>query len=394
VVYCGYQIAAGTRHELPEQEGLAHLCEHATFKGTHRRTALQVANALERLGGELNAFTTKEDTTFYAAIGRDHLRQAVDVLTDIVFHSTYPQTELDKEIEVVCDEIESYNDSPAELIYDDFENMVFGTHPLGHNILGKADRLRQYTHDDVCLFAARHYRPDNAVFFAYGDVDFRRLVALCEKLTAFGAHDALDTCTTSPVVPSAETAASPAPHSAFQVRQLSTHQAHVMVGTRAFAYGHALRPALALLTNIIGGPGMNSRLNVSLRERRGLVYTVEALSVNYTDTGVWSVYFGCDPADTGRCLRLVHRELSRLVDKPLGPAQLAAAKRQIKGQIAIACDNREQDALDGAKCFLHHGILRTVDGLFRSIDAVTTDDLQQVARLLFAPDSLTTLIYK
>jgi len=181
VVYCGYQIAAGTRNELQGEEGLAHFCEHVTFKGTERRGALQIINALEQVGGELNAFTNKEDTTFYAAIHRDHLRRAIDLLTDIVFHSQYPQAEIDKEIEVICDEIESYNDSPAELIYDEFENILFEGHPLGHNILGQAEQLRTYTTEDALRFTRRHYRPDNAIFFVYGDVEFCQVVKLLKK---------------------------------------------------------------------------------------------------------------------------------------------------------------------------------------------------------------------
>ena len=182
VVYCGYQIAAGTRDEGPGEEGMAHFCEHMTFKGTEKRNALQIINALEGLGGELNAFTNKEDTTFYAAISKDHFAQAVNVLTDIVFHSQYPQQEIDKEVEVICDEIESYNDSPAELIYDEFENILFAGHPLGHNILGKAEQLRTYTTEDALRFVRRYYRPDNAIFFAYGDVDFGKLVRKLNSL--------------------------------------------------------------------------------------------------------------------------------------------------------------------------------------------------------------------
>lgn len=181
VVYSGYQIAAGTRSESAEEEGLAHFCEHITFKGTARRNALQIINALEKVGGELNAYTNKEDTTFYAAIHRDHFSKAVDVLTDIVFHSEYPQTEIDKEIEVICDEIESYNDSPAELIYDEFENIIFEGHPLGHNILGEAEQLRTYTTEDALRFTHRYYRPDNAIFFVYGDVEFSKVVKILKK---------------------------------------------------------------------------------------------------------------------------------------------------------------------------------------------------------------------
>ena len=178
VVYCGYQVAAGSRDEKENEEGLAHFCEHMTFKGTGKRNALQIINALEGLGGDLNAFTNKEDTVFYAAISKEHFTKAVGVLTDIVFHSTYPQQEIDKEVEVICDEIESYNDSPAELIYDEFENLLFKGHPLGHNILGKAEQLRNYKTDDFLRFARRNYRPDNTIFFVYGDVDFKKLCKL------------------------------------------------------------------------------------------------------------------------------------------------------------------------------------------------------------------------
>ena len=176
VVYCGYEIAAGTRDEEPGEEGLAHFVEHVTFKGTARRSSLQILNTLERVGGDLNAFTQKEDTVYYAAILKEHLPKAVDVLTDIVFHSTYPQTEIDKEVEVICDEIESYNDSPAELIYDDFENILFEGHPLGHNILGNAERVRKFTTEDALRFARKYYTPENSIFFAYGDVEFEKLV--------------------------------------------------------------------------------------------------------------------------------------------------------------------------------------------------------------------------
>ena len=181
VLYCGYAIAAGTRHELPGEEGLAHLTEHTTFKGTERRTALQILNELERVGGDLNAFTTKEHTVYYAVVLHEHALRAIRLLGDIIFSSTYPQAEVEKEIEVVCDEIESYNDSPSELIFDEFENLLFPAHPLGHNILGDSEQLHRYTSADILRFARRHYRPDNMVFFAYGDVPFERLLKAVEK---------------------------------------------------------------------------------------------------------------------------------------------------------------------------------------------------------------------
>ena len=386
VVYCGYQIAAGTRNEMPGEEGLAHFCEHMTFKGTERRHALQIINALESVGGELNAFTNKEDTVFYAAISKEHFMQAVDVLTDIVFHSTYPQQEIEKEVEVICDEIESYNDSPAELIYDEFENILFEGHPLGHNILGQADQIRQYTTADALRFVRRHYHPANAVFFVYGNIDFKRLVRTLKNADIPDITEELEhtDIQMSQELPTGKTI----------THHRDTHQAHVMIGTRGYRYDDQRRMTLYLLNNIIGGPGMNARLNLSLRERRGLVYTVESTMASYSDTGLWSIYFGCDHHDVQRCLRLVRTELDHMMQKTLSERQLAAAKRQLKGQIAIACDNREQFALDFGKSYLHHGHERDLDALFGRIDAITAEQIQQTACELFAADRLITLIFK
>ena len=387
VVYCGYQIAAGTRDERAGEEGLAHFCEHMTFKGTEKRNALQIINALEGLGGELNAFTNKEDTTFYAAISKEHFAQAVNVLTDIVFHSLYPQQEIDKEVEVICDEIESYNDSPAELIYDEFENILFEGHPLGHNILGKAEQLRTYTTEDALRFVRRYYRPENAIFFAYGDVDFGKMVKSLEMITP-------TTCETPHADISSINSKLSAINSQVITKDLGTHQAHIMLGTQAYDIHHPLRIPLYLLNNILGGPGMNARLNLSLRERNGLVYTVESTMVSYSDTGMWCIYFGCDSNDVKKCLRLVHRELDKIVQKPLSTTQLRNAKRQLKGQIAIACDNHEQFALDFGKSFLHYGWEKDITHLYESIDKVTAEDIQTVAKELFDRDKLITLIFK
>ena len=386
VVYCGYQIAAGTRDERPGEEGLAHFCEHMTFKGTQRRHALQIINALEGVGGELNAFTNKEDTVFYAAISKEHFPKAVDLLTDIVFHSTYPQHEIEKEVEVICDEIESYNDSPAELIYDEFENILFEGHPLGHNILGQAEHIRTFTTEDALRFVRRCYRPDKTVFFVYGDIDFKRLI---KTLKNADLPEKSDSLTHQDLIKEPESSIDN-----IITHHRGTHQAHVMIGTRGYRYDDPRRLKLYLLNNILGGPGMNARLNLSLRERRGLVYTVESTMVCYGDTGLWSIYFGCDHHDVKRCLRLVRTELDRMMQKPLSARQLSAAKRQLKGQIAIACDNREQFALDFGKSYLHHGQERNLEALYRHIDTITAEEIQQTACELFAADRLTTLIFK
>ena len=390
VIYCGIAVAAGTRHELPGEEGLAHFCEHMAFKGTRRRTAVQIINALEGVGGELNAFTNKEDTVYYAATTQEHFRQAVDVLCDIVFCSQYPEHEVEKEREVVCDEIESYEDSPSELIFDEFENLLFKGHPLGHNILGTSERVRQYTADDARQFVKRNYRPDNSIFFVSGNVNFNRLVRWldgafesCEPYETYEANrpyknfEFTEPLVTSPII-----------------RHRNTHQAHVMIGARTFPISDARRWPLFLLNNILGGPGLNSRLNLSLRERNGLVYTVESAMVCYGDTGAWSVYFGCDPHDVKRCCRLVRRELDRLMYSPLSESQLRRAKQQIRGQLTIAADNREQSALDFARTFLHHGIERQLSGILTRVDALTAEQLQLVAREVFDETRILTLVYE
>ena len=407
VVYCGYQINAGTRDELPGEEGLAHFCEHVTFKGTERRKAWHILNCLESVGGDLNAYTNKEGTVYYAAILKEHIARAVDLLSDIVFHSTYPQQEIDKEVEVICDEIESYNDSPAELIYDEFENILFKGHPLGHNILGTAEQVRQFSTEDALRFTRKLYRPDNAIFFAYGDIDFKKLVKLLKTLNfEHGTLNFMNGKTSE--TPTAEMEAGDANHkvqsSKFKVQskvagqtivmQKNTHQAHVMIGTQAYDVHDDRRMPLYLLNNILGGPGMNAKLNLALREHNGLVYTVESTMVAYGDTGTWSIYFGCDEHDVKRCLRLVRKELDKLMEKPLSEAQLRAAKKQIKGQIGVACDNRENFALDFGKSFLHYGWEKNVDRLYEQVDAITAQQMQQVARELFDEQRLTTLIFK
>ena len=436
VVYCGYQINAGTRNEEPGEEGLAHFCEHVTFKGTERRKAWHILNCLESVGGDLNAYTNKEGTVYYSAILKEHIARAVDLLSDIVFHSVYPQAEIDKEVEVICDEIESYNDSPAELIYDEFENILFKGSPLGHNILGTAEQVRAFKTEDALRFTQKLYRPDNAIFFAYGDIDFKKLVKLIQKalgecpkgreLACSADCKSAETPTEERIAektptkeriteetptgetPTEEMEAGDANHkvqsSKFNVQskvagqtivmQKNTHQAHVMIGTRAYDVNDDRRMPLYLLNNMLGGPGMNAKLNLALREHNGLVYTVESTMVAYGDTGTWSIYFGCDEHDVKRCLRLVRKELDKFMQEPLSDAQLKAAKKQIKGQIGVACDNRENFALDFGKSFLHYGWEKNVDRLYEQVDEITAAQIQAVAQELFDKDRLTTLIFK
>lgn len=389
VVYCGYQVNVGTANELPNEEGIAHFCEHVTFKGTTRRTAIDVIQCLEQVGGDLNAFTTKTDTVYYSVILKDHLPRAIDLLTDIVFHSTYPQKEINKEVEVICDEIESYNDSPAELIYDEFENIIFRGHPLGHSILGTAERVRNFTTKDALRFTQKYYNPMNSVFFVYGDIGFDHLISLLEKEN--NSKVKMKGETEKPV----ETALPPLKEYQPQIVKIDkqTHQAHVMIGNRAYSIHDKRRMALYLLNNILGGPGMSARLNLALRERRGLVYTVDSSMVSYPSTGIWGIYFGCDADDLDECMQLVRAELDRFMSVPLTADELSVSKQQIKGQIGIACDNRENLALDFGKGFLHYGWKKDITALYRNIDAITAEEIQAVAGELFPEERLTKLIY-
>lgn len=388
VLYCGYVLLTGTRHEDEADSGMAHFIEHLSFKGTTHRRACHIVNGLERVGGDLNAYTTKQETVYYATVLKDDFKRAADLLTDIVFHSTFPQAEIDKEVEVICDEIDSYKDSPSEIIFDEFESLMYPGQPLGRDILGNAERLRQYTTADALRFTHRYYHPQNAVFYVYGDVPFAQIVRTLERLlppTDFAAF-------TAPALSSIP----PQPQITAQERIVSkgTHQAHVLIGAPTFAGTDARRFALLLLNNMLGGPGMNSRLSLSLREKVGLVYSIDSYLNTYPDTGFWNVYFGCDAHDVGRCRRLLLRELRRFIERPLSNSQLAAAKKQLCGQVVISTDAAESYALALGKTFAHYGTHRNVSALCSRIREITAADVQQVAAEIYADDRLTTLIYR
>jgi predicted Zn-dependent peptidase len=383
VAYCGYAIDAGTRDEEENEQGMAHFVEHLIFKGTQKRHSWHILNRMEHVGGDLNAYTNKEETVVYSAFLVEHFPRAVELLTDIVFHSTYPQAEIDKEVEVIIDEIQSYEDTPSELIFDDFEELVFPNHPLGRNILGKPELLRQFKSEDALRFTNRFYRPDNMVFFVQGNVDFKRVVRLLEKAVSDIPATITERNRIKPelYIPQTKTI------------HRDTHQAHVMIGCRSYDTHDKKRTALYLLNNILGGPGMNSRLNVALRERSGLVYNVEANLTSYTDTGLFSVYFGTDQEDVKRCIRLVHKELKRLREKPLSSTQLTTAQKQIIGQIGVAADNFENNALNMAKTYLHYNKYEEPQEVYKRIQSLTPQDLWEVANEMFCEENLSTLIY-
>lgn len=384
VAYCGFAIDVGTRDEADNEQGMAHFVEHLIFKGTQKRKAWHILNRMENVGGDLNAYTNKEETVVYAAFLTEHFERALELLGDIVFHSVFPQHEIEKETEVIIDEIQSYEDTPSELIFDDFEDMIFRDHPLGRNILGCSDLLRSFRSEHLLSFTSRFYQPEDVVFFVYGNLDFKKIVRLAEKYLSDIPTVKVDNQRTPPLVYTSE----------HQVVSKDTHQAHIMIGSRGYNAYNDKRTALYLLNNLLGGPGMNSRLNVALRERRGLVYSVESNLTSYTDTGVFCIYFGTDIEDIDTCLKITYKELKRMREIEMSTAQLTAAKKQLIGQIGVASDNNENNALRMAKSFLHYHRYESSEAVYRRIEELTSKQLLEVANEMFAEEHLSTLIYK
>ncbi len=384
VAYCGFAVDAGTRDELEGEQGMAHFVEHMIFKGTRKRKAWHILNRMENVGGDLNAYTNKEETVVYAAFLTEHFSRAFELLVDIVFHSTFPQHEITKETEVIIDEIQSYEDTPSELIFDDFEDLVFRGHPLGRNILGSPELLKTFKSEDAAAFTSRFYHPGNMVFFVWGNFDFKYIIRLADKLLKDVPAVSVDNRRVPPLqyVPSK------------LIIPKDTHQVHVALGGCGYSAYNEKRTVLYLLNNILGGPGMNSRLNVSLRERRGLVYNVEANLTSYTDTGIFCIYFGTDPDDFDVCMRLVMKELKHLRDIKMSSLQLAIAKKQLIGQIGVSSDNNENNALGLAKTFLHYNRYETMDSVCKRIEKITSDHLLEVANEMLDESNLSTLVYK
>ena len=386
VAYCGISIDAGTRDEEPGEEGMAHFCEHMMFKGTDKRRAWHIINRMEAVGGDLNAYTNKEETVVYAAFMKEHLERATELIFDIVFHSTFPQHEIDKECEVIVDEIESYNDTPADLIFDRFEDIIYEGNSLGHDILGTAENVRRFRTEDALQFVLRLYRPEKMVFFVLGDVEFEQV----KKMVGKRLKDIKSIIPIEPI-----RLVNPIKRNAgIFTEERGTHQAHVMIGRASYGSEDDKRIALYFLNNILGGPGMNSRLNIALREHKGLVYTVESSLTNYTDTSTWAIYFGCDEEDVERCLRTVRQELDKLMNEPMTERQFTGALKQIKGQIGVACDNFENYALDMAKAYLHYNKVEGQKDTIEHLERLTPELLQEVAREVFDEQGLTTLIFR
>ena len=389
VVYVGIMVGAGTRHEQPNENGMAHYIEHCVFKGTEHYTARQIINHIEGIGGEINAYTTKEETTFYAATLSNHFRTTLHLLADMVLHPTFSKKETDKEVTVILDEIESYNDSPSELIYDDFENMIFEGSSLAMPILGTKKTLRRISKSpDIALsWMQQHYRPERMVLFVLGNVSTQQVLSAATR--EFGELSSI----TSAASQTSTTSPTSTPSSLSRTYRRHTHQTHIMLGSYAYPIGHPKQLAMYLLNNILGGGSMSSRLYLSLREKHGLVYNIDSQAVPLSDTGYWNIYLACEPQHKDACLELCHKELQQLRDTALTSAQLQRALRQLEGQMAISAENQENNALAMAKQMLYHHHAPAWRETFAKVREITSTQLQDVANEVFAPDKIYTLLY-
>lgn len=383
VSYCGFIVNAGTRDEHCSEYGMAHFVEHMLFKGTTKRKAHNIINRMENVGGELNAYTNKEETVLYSIFMEEHIGRAFELLSDLMFNSTFPSNEIKKETDVIIDEIHSYEDSPSELIYDEFENLVFKDSDLGHNILGTEESLLNFDTEKAKAFTNCYYIAPNIVFFSLGKTNMKRIIYLAEK---YLSNLPVTTCNHNRKVASII-------QSTHNTESKDTSQAHVLIGSRSYNLFDPKRRTLRLLCNILGGPGMNSKLNIALREKRGYVYTVESSLTSYTDSGLFSIYFGCDKENTNKCIDLTYAELNKFRNNKLSSSQLMAAKKQITGQISVASDNRENVSLSMAKSYLHFNHCNTLEETFAQIEAITSDDIIEVANEILDPNRMFHLIY-
>lgn len=387
VVYVGIMVGVGTRHEAEDENGMAHYIEHCVFKGTEHYTARQLINHIEGIGGEINAYTTKEETTFYAATLCQHFRATLHLLADMVLRPAFLKKETDKEVSVILDEIESYNDSPSELIYDDFENMVFQNSTLAMPILGTKKTLRKISKSPkIALdWIAKQYTPQRMVLFVLGNLTLRQVIAAAEK--EFGDffrpnYEVSD-----------ETYFSENYQDKLRVFRRHTHQTHIMLGARSFPIGHPNQLTTYLLNNILGGSSMSSRLYLSLREKYGLVYNVDSQATPLSDTGYWNIYLACDSQHKDQCIELCHQELKKLRETRLTATQLQRALRQLHGQMAIAAENQENNALSMAKQMMYYGYAPQWKETYVKMQEISPQQLQDVANEIYDEKKIYTLMY-
>ncbi len=383
VAHLGLLINTGTRDEPETQEGIAHFIEHLLFKGTRKRKAYHIISRLEDTGGELSAYTTKEETCIYSTFIKNDYNRALELLADMVFNSTYPVKEMAKEKDVVIDEILSYEDSPSDLIYDEFENFIFKSHPIGRNILGSKTSLEKITQQDILNFIQSKYHTDQMVLSSIGNIDkyqFEKQVRRYFEDIPANLRDFKRKAFTNY-------------QTTHHKENKDTVQSHCILGNIAYPYSHPKRFTLALLNNLMGGSALNSRLNFSLREKKGLVYNIESNYAAYSDTGLITIYFGTDKKNLDKSLKLIRKEFNKVIEKPLGSMQLNKAKKQIIGQSTIAAENKESMMLAAAKEYFYFNRIRSNNEINEIIQQVNAQDIQQVAAEMLDPDKMSSIIY-
>ncbi|MBS7565906.1 insulinase family protein [Mucilaginibacter sp. Bleaf8] len=384
ITHTCFLINAGARDELPQKDGLAHFIEHLLFKQTERRNTNQILNRLELVGADLNAYTTKEYTCIHASLLKQHLERTLDLFEDIVFHSTFPEEELDKERSVILDEIASYQDQPEEAIQDDFEGIIFEGHALGNNILGTEQSVNQLSREDIREFMAANYNTHQMVFAVIGDYDFNKLIKLTEKYLGNVPANTAAKNRQQPNRLAGE----------YTVIEKPISQVHCVLGGLAYPSSHKYKSGLLLLNNLLGGMGMSSRLNLEIREKHGIAYTIESGYTPLTDTGIFSVYFGTDAEKADKALRLANKELKKLRDNKLGTLQLQQAKQKFIGQIALAEENRLSLIISMAKSLVDFNTIDSLQDVFDKINAVTAEELLEISNDIFDPARMATLIFE
>ncbi|GET20117.1 M16 family metallopeptidase [Prolixibacter denitrificans] len=384
VAHCGVIFNTGSRDEKSDEQGMAHFIEHTIFKGTHKRKAYHILSRLEDVGGELNAYTTKEETALYASFLNEYYNRTIELFSDILINSTFPEKELKKEKEVIIEEINSYNDSPSELIFDEFEDLVYDGHPIGRNILGTPENIKRFNRNDVKRFIRENYNTDEMVICSVGKITPKKFQNLVERHFAHVPEN--------PRKHQREKFTGYKPET--RLIHKDTFQAHCIVGNEAYDSKHPQRMAMILLNNILGGQSMNSRLNLSLRERNGMAYNVESSYTAYTDTGIINIYFGTDKENLERAIKLVNREIKKLQTQEMGSLQLSKAKKQLIGQLAMAQENREDLMLTLGKSFLLYNRVDSLEKVNAKIEKVTAGELMEIANEVLDREKLSTLIFK
>ncbi len=383
IAWCGILVNTGSRDEEKHEHGMAHFIEHMLFKGTPKRKPFHILSRMEDVGGELNAYTTKEETCIYASFLKNDYQRAIELLSDIFIHSTFPANEMTREKKVIIDEINSYKDSPGELIFDDFEEQIFPKHPIGRNILGTPESLRNFQQKDIFNYLSKNYNTDQMVFCSVGNIPEKKLIKYFSRYFSEIPPNTRSSKRTfaEPYEPTEK------------IEKKDTWQSHCILGTTAYDIRSDKRIGLYLLNNILGGQGLSSRLNMSLREKKGYAYNIESSYSPYCDTGVLSIYFGTDPENLKKSINLAKLEIKKLRERKLGTLQLIKAQRQMIGQLARSRENHESLLFSLGKSHLLFNKFDGLSELTKKIEAVSAEDIMEIANEILAPERLSTLIY-